>query len=321
MPPPFAPLRVGYVKYLNTLPLVHGLDACRDAEPVPAAPADLGAMLADGRVDVALVSLVDAAVQSAAGSPLTLLPAGCIACDGPTLTVRVFSRVPIDRVRRLHADTESHTSVALARLLLGPAGPGAHAGHAPWAVPPVSPEIVPYTHPGDSDLPDEPPAEAPAGPPAGTAAKAPAELPETLLLIGDKAVSAAPPPSTHPHTLDLGQAWHERTGLPFVYALWMCRAADAGSPRTAAIVELLDRQRRRNLHRLDWIIAHAAPQRRWPPDLARTYLTQLLRFELTPRARRAIDLFFDLAARAGVLPSYTPAWHTPPHTPAHAHPD
>ncbi|MEZ6193513.1 MAG: MqnA/MqnD/SBP family protein [Phycisphaerales bacterium] len=51
------------------------------------------------------------------GEPLVAVPVGCIASDGPTQTVRLFSRVPIGSNTRVHADTDSHTSVALLRVL------------------------------------------------------------------------------------------------------------------------------------------------------------------------------------------------------------
>ena len=52
-----------------------------------------------------LVSLVDAAEES--GPALTLIPAGMIGCDGPTMTVRLFSAVPPDRIRGLFAQAMS----------------------------------------------------------------------------------------------------------------------------------------------------------------------------------------------------------------------
>ena len=46
------------------------------------------------------------------------MPSGGIGCDGPTLTVRIFSRKPIKNIDVLACDSESHTSVALARIVL-----------------------------------------------------------------------------------------------------------------------------------------------------------------------------------------------------------
>src|SRR5262245_61000311 len=94
-------VRIGCVKYLNTLPLVQGLSNWQDAQLVAAAPACLIDLLLKGSIDLGLVSLIDFARSP---EPLLLIPAGMIGCDGPTLTVRMFSAVPIDRITVLHAD-------------------------------------------------------------------------------------------------------------------------------------------------------------------------------------------------------------------------
>src|SRR5690349_21750253 len=109
------PLRVACVRYLNTVPLIEGLEKLPEVALLPTVPSRIAGMVAGGEADIGLVSLVDAA---RAETPLALVPAGMIGCDGPTLTVRVFSAVPFERVTALHADTDSHTSVALARVLL-----------------------------------------------------------------------------------------------------------------------------------------------------------------------------------------------------------
>ncbi len=283
------PVKIGYVKYLNTLPLVAGLEAFDQIAMRPAPPAMLASMLRAGEVDLALASIVDLAgattgggaggrggvVQApTAGSELTLVPVGMIGCDGPTLTVRLYSRTPFDRVTRLACDVESHTSVILARVIL------ARSFSA-------SPSL---------ELFDGPHAAAGAG-----------AWPDALLLIGDKVVSGAPPEGTYAYELDLGLAWKELTGLPFVYAMWMARAADveADSPRCAAlrsVAILLDRQRRRNAMRLDWIVDRSALERGWPRDLARRYVTEYLRYEPTDASLSAVQRFFDEAAALGFLP-------------------
>jgi chorismate dehydratase len=120
--------------------------------------------------------------------------------------------------------------------------------------------------------------------------------PETVLLIGDKVVVDAPPADRYPYQLDLGQAWREATGLPFVYALWACRQDRTGDPLVRAASALLDRQRRHNRTRLDWIAARHAPEHRWPTDLARRYLGEYLRYDVGPREREAIERFASEAA-------------------------
>jgi chorismate dehydratase len=237
----------------------------------------------DPQADVALVSLVDAARSP---EPLAILPCGMIGCDGPTLTVRLYSRVPLHAITTLHADTDSHTSVILARLLL-------RTLHS------TDPAIVPF------DARERAPSPAPAPDEA---------WPDSVLLIGDKVVAGSPPAVRYPYQLDLGQAWHEHTALPFVYAAWMARADRAADPDTAptirAAADLLDRQRRRNAMRIDRVAADAAARHRWPADLARTYVGSLLRYDLDARARAGAERFLADAAAIGLIPPHTPTFLT-----------
>lgn len=262
-------VRIGCVRYLNTLPLIEGLEKAEGVTLIPAAPSLLSGLLDRGEADVALASLIDA---QRASSRVALLPAGVIGCDGPTLTVRLYSAVPIDRIVRVHADAESHTARALLRILL----------RRRWG---IDPQQVDFDA---RELVEERGGEG-------------VEWPEAALLIGDKVVTGSPPAVRYPHQIDLGEAWKELTGLPFVYAAWMCREKEAGSERVQRAVMLLDRQRRHNATRLDWLAARRGPERGWPVDLARRYLTELLRFDADARSREAVEAFFDAAHEEGLL--------------------
>ncbi len=147
--PPSRVRRIGSVSYLNAKPLIHGLDSDGDVDLELAVPAQLLEGLQSRRFDVALLPTIDYQRLSDA----RIVPSGGIGCDGPTLTVRIFSRTPIDKMTTLACDVESHSSVALARILLAE-----RYG--------ITPRLV--------DLPAE-------------AADAPA-----MLLIGDKVVLDAP---------------------------------------------------------------------------------------------------------------------------------
>jgi len=114
-PPPAAPLRVASVSYYNAKPLVHDLVDDPRVRLLYRVPAKLLDTLRDGEADVALLPVID--YQRMPG--LRVIPAGGIGCDGPTLTVRIFSHVPVKRIASLACDGDSHTSVALARVLLG----------------------------------------------------------------------------------------------------------------------------------------------------------------------------------------------------------
>lgn len=247
--------------------MIEGLEKCGGIDLVPAPPAHLIDLLLGGDIDLGLVSLIDA---QRSPEPLAIFPVGMIGCDGPTLTVRLFSRRPIGELERVHVDSESHTSVALLRIVMRD-----RYGRAP--------EMMEFRARNGID---------------GAA--------EAYLVIGDKVVTRGPSGGAYAHTMDLGEAWKEMTGLPFVYAAWMSLASRAEEPGVRAAAILLDRQRRHNTMRTDWIAARRAEEHAWPTDLARTYLGERLRFDVDARAMEAIDRFFELAERHGVIGSQRP---------------
>jgi chorismate dehydratase len=259
--------RVGVVRYINTLPMIDGLGRLEGMSLVPDVPARLIDRLVGGEVDLALCSVVDA-VRSPV--PVRIVPVGMIGCCGPTLTVRLYSRVPWDRVRTVAADTDSHTSRALAEVVLR-----RRLG--------AEPKFVDFARASGARDP-------------GT---------DAMLMIGDKVIADAPAAGAWPHELDLGEAWHAWTGLPFVFATWLTRdGADAATQaRVRVAARVLDHQRRHNRGRIDAIVAREAGPHGWPEPLARTYLRDLLRFDLDSRAREGLARFFAECAGLGLLPS------------------
>jgi len=181
-------LTLGVVSFLNARPLIEGLDAEPDIRLEYAVPSALAGMLLDGQVDAALIPVVDLG-RRAGGTPgggaWEQVSDACIGSDGPTLTVRAFSRVPPERMTTLHVDGDSHTSVALARLI--------------------------WSRCYGRRLALVPLAEA-----AGL------DRCESVLLIGDKVVTM--PPHEFAYEIDLGEAWKRWTGLPFVFAVWVAGA-------------------------------------------------------------------------------------------------
>jgi len=173
------PIRVACVGYVNARPLIAGLEDEPGVRLSLHVPAKLLGTLERGEADVALLPVID--YQRLPG--LRVLPVGGIGCDGHTLTVRLFSHVPFDRVATLACDEDSHTSVALARVLLE-------------RMYGVRPEFRPL----------------------GRASGAPDEA---RLLIGDKVICEEP--VGFEHQLDLGDVWRRHTGLPFVFAVWCAR--------------------------------------------------------------------------------------------------
>jgi chorismate dehydratase len=254
-----SPHRLACVSFLNSKPLIDPLVGRSDVDIHFAVPSKLMDLVEAGTVSTALMSVVDFQLCP---HDLLLVPAGMIGCDGPTLTVRIFSRVPPEKIHSLHGDTDSHTSVMLAQVILRERY-----------------NLSPVMHPWRNT-----------------------EHPETLLLIGDKVVNAAPSTGEYPYQLDLGEEWKKLTGLPFVFAMWMMRKDNVD----LELARMLADARRRGADITDELVVRHADEHGWPRDLARRYFTEYLRYEVTPRAREGLARFFDLAERLSVLPIRRP---------------
>lgn len=273
---------LGVVSFLNARPLIAGLEEAAQLKLRFAVPAQLTGWLQEGRVDVALLPVID--ILRARGH-FRVLADACIGCDGETMTVRVFSQVPPDRITRLCADTDSHTSVALAVIL--------------WQqIYGRTLELIPY----DTRAPQN---------------QAPAEPPEAILLIGDKVVD--PRRAGYAYEVDLGGAWRAHTGLPFVFATWAYVATHEREPiRAATSIDpdprLLDEPQRQSLAALlsaaraqgttdaVRIARQFGAERGWPVELAERYLARCLTYNLNPRAIEGANHFGRLCVEAGLVP-------------------
>ena len=274
--------RLGVVRYLNTRPLIAGLESLRGLHLRAEVPAELIGTIERGELDAALCSSID---FQRCSRDLVILPVGLLGSAGATLTVKVFSRVPLAQVRRLHADADSHTSRVLAGIVFAERF-GTRL------------ELVDGV-PDNMDACDA----------------------EAMLLIGDKVVLRAPDAARFPHELDLGHAWYEMNALPFTFACWMApRPCDAAAhQRLHTLAQVLDHQRRRNAQRLTSLAAVEGRARGWPAEVAHRYLCELLRFEWNHAQRRGLELFWTKAAAHGLQPMRRAiALLEPPCRPGHA---
>jgi chorismate dehydratase len=188
-------MRLGRIGYVNCYPVYGAIDRGLVAAPaslLTGTPAELNDRLADGRLDVSVISAV--AYAQYAGD-LELLPDLAISSDGPVRSVLLFSRRPpreLDGARVL-VSTASRTSVHLLDLL----------ARDRWG---VALDTVPApAEPGDLERLTQVPHDG-------------------VLVIGDGALLLSAR-AAYPHVTDLGEAWKAWTGLPFVFAVWAARRA------------------------------------------------------------------------------------------------
>lgn len=175
-------IKVGIVNYLNTKPLIFGIQhaaVVNDLLLIEDYPSNIARMLVEGTIDVGLV-------------PVAVIPHlkehhiitdYCIGCEGPVASVAIFSEVPMEKIEKVLLDYQSRTSVALAKVLL----------RKFWK---AEVELV--------DTKEDYRAQI-----KGTTAG---------VVIGDRALQQR---KISPYIYDLGEAWIKMTGLPFVFAAWV----------------------------------------------------------------------------------------------------
>lgn len=250
-------MKLGCVSYLNAKPLIEGVHERFGVDVQYDVPSKLLEDLLSGQVDVALCPVIDLFM---AEQPLRIVPSGCIGCDGPTLTVRLYSQIPIEQVETIYADTDSHSSVALLRLLFR------------------------MLHNRSPRLIDFHARERVAGGKLVT-------NPCAMLLIGDKVVTDSPPAVTYPYQLDLGEAWKELTGLPFVFAVWMTREDTQLGDLPRQLQDTLENNLEPGV--MQSIVDTYAERHGWPNELALQYLSCILQYRFQTAQLQAITRFAE----------------------------
>ena len=109
-----APYRIGAVSFLNTVPLICGLDDHDDVELIRDLPSRLADRLYEQQIDVGLVPIIEY-LRGVGGD---IVPGICLGADGPVHSVKVFSKVPLEEAESIAVDRGSRSSVALLRILL-----------------------------------------------------------------------------------------------------------------------------------------------------------------------------------------------------------
>lgn len=175
-------IRVGAVSYLNTKPLIYGFEKGLMNESVELV-IDYPSKIAGQLINNEIdIGLIPVAVIPELQAS-NIISDYCISCDGAVASVCLFSDVPLNKIETILLDYQSRTSVALLKILL--------KNH--WR---ITPRLVQSVEGYEKDI-------------SGTTAG---------LVIGDRALVKR----LHSKFIyDLGLAWKEMTGMPFVFAAWV----------------------------------------------------------------------------------------------------
>jgi chorismate dehydratase len=259
--------RVAASSYLNTVPLVWSFTEGprrREVELVSdTAPARCGDMLARGEVEAALVPVIE--YQRI--PELLVVPDVCV---GSRKRVRSVVLVMKDRldgledVRSVALDISSRTSAALLRVIFRE-----FVGREPeWMD--RAPDVASMLEAADA-----------------------------ALIIGDPGMTFS---RRGVVVYDLAELWRERTGLGFVFAMWMAREGEAERVRRVDFAGARDE----GLEHVEEIAAAYSPLVGLPPEEIKQYLLDNISFELNEEMRAGLSLFYKLAARHGVVPEARP---------------
>lgn len=263
-----SPIRVGIVPYLNMLPLVHGLDRL-GVRVVSTPPSRMMRLMESGELDIGMVpvgGLVDHPEWRIVGRSM-------IGSRGAVKSVLALSPSPPERWKLVHPDAHSRTSNVLLRILLD----------GKYGVRPVLGDPIPME---SWEPPKTPRAD------------------EAFLLIGTRALRWRELWTREGGTrLDLGEAWTEWTGLPFVYAVWAARPGiDPGD-----LMERFEVLKRRNMERLGEIISAwpGLQEERQSEAEARDYLTRHIKFDLGAKEFEGLARYYEEGLRLGL---FKPGW-------------
>lgn len=113
------------------------------------------------------------------------------------------------------------------------------------------------------------------------------DLPDYALLIGDRALDKVRSPGEH-QVWDLGAAWNDLTGLPFVYAVWAVRR---GLVNARDLARELREARVFGLDTLDAIIADRTD---YDLEFRKDYLSWHIHYHLGSDEKRGIEKFCGL---------------------------
>jgi chorismate dehydratase len=254
-------LRVGAVSYLNAKPLYYRLeDWAGGVELSMDLPSRLSTRLASGDLDVALIPSVE--YLRGASHGYEILPGFAIAARAAVRSVKLFSRVPFDRIDRLALDEGSRTSQVLTQVWLD-------ARHG------VRPSRIESLPMGVSAL-------------ESTA--------DAVLVIGDRAMKV--PDASFHSVVDLAEAWKSLTGLPFVFALWVVRPGlDLGG-----LPEALARSRAEGLAHARELAAIHGSKLGLDLEVCYEYLTQVISYDLGEAEIAGLRRFARMAADLGLAP-------------------
>ncbi len=266
-------VRVGRISYINVAPVYYGLD--RNIKPdwlelITAPPAELNKKLEEGSIDISPVS---SAAYAKNYKDWLIMPDFSISSDGAVLSVLLVSHSPIDKLdgKKIILSEESASAASLVRYFLSSMG--------------SEPQFISsrVCNPSDTD---------------NTVAAA--------LVIGDAALTEDWSGSFE-YVYDLGALWKEKTGLPFVFAIWAVRKdfVEKKPGRLSEILTLFVESKNQGKVNYPSIIKAASQKTGLTVDLCEKYF-EYLDCDLGERNIKGLETFFDGLYKYNIISDRVP---------------
>ena len=263
-------IKLGHIVYSNCFPPHAGIITGATAFPfhlVEGIPTELNRLLSDGKIDVSPSSSIEYARNR---DRYVLLPNLSITSRNEVRSIILQSRVPIGDLdgKDVALTTASATSVVLLRILL---------------------EIRSGLHPVygsfDQGIND----------PFGTA--------DAMLFIGDHALRTQPR-GDYRYLYDLGQLWHDFTGLPFVFALWQVNYKKDIDTDLGLLYHKIEESKQYGLSRIPELARRYAGHFGLPAQLLADYWLAFS-YHFGEDEQKGLLAFYRYAAELGVIAPMT----------------
>lgn len=268
------PVRLGYIEYLNCLPVYYGIEQGIINLPVAVKkgpPAELNRLFVQGALDITPISSIEYARHS---EETVILPDLSIAADGRVTSVLLFTKRPLAELngRPFALTNHSATSVVLTKIIMQEMYA---AQPAYYAAPPDPVKML---------------TEA-----------------DACLIIGDNALLAASDPSLKERfptlqIVDLGEEFKRLTGEIMVFALWVIRRefADRNPDGVRLVSRLFRASRDFAVEHMGDLVEEALRRRNLPRAAVEEHFRQI-RHHFTEPYKRGLRAYFALAHKIGEI--------------------
>ena len=240
--------RIGAVSYLNTRPLLLGFAQEGFKNRIDLVKSYPANIAEDLLAGQIDIGLVPVAIIPELSNP-HIISKYVIGANGAVASVALFSEVPIDQIKSIYLDYQSRTSVKLLKILLAQY----------WK---VEVNFLVATEGYIAQI-------------SGTTAG---------VIIGDRALENL---SKYPYVYDLGLAWKQHTGLPFVFAAWV-----ANRPIPSEFMAAFEAANGYGLAHLDEVIA-LIPAQEQVYDLHK-YYTENISYVYDEEKKQGLERFLEV---------------------------